>query len=314
MAKRVHVIINPAAGQNEAILNTLNRVFNGHIKWDVDITRKAGHAYKRAKKALKKGVDVVAAYGGDGTVVEVAAALEGSDVPLAILPGGTANAFAQEMHIPTRLPDAASLITNPESQVRTVDVGHINDQPFMVGAGTGIVAEMIKSTVREQKNRLGYFAYSLATLQAFIDPPSVKYHVKLDDEEFTIEAAACYIANIGNFGIAGVSLLKTVKANDGLLDVVFFRKVDIPELTAFAAGMAEASGIVAVEDFPARLPHWQSRRIELVADPPQDVIFDGEIYGQTPVTLEVKPDALKVITPPPKKTTGRLFAPASQRT
>ena len=95
MSKRVQVIINPTAGQDQAILGTLNRVFHdADITWDVSITNKAGDARRFARAAVEAGVDIVAAYGGDGTVMEVATGLIGSTVPLAIFPGGTANVMS----------------------------------------------------------------------------------------------------------------------------------------------------------------------------------------------------------------------------
>ena len=92
MSKRVQVIINPTAGQDQAILGILNQVFHdAGFAWDVSITNKAGDARRFARAAALAGIDVVAAYGGDGTVMEVASGLIGSTVPLAIFPGGTAN-------------------------------------------------------------------------------------------------------------------------------------------------------------------------------------------------------------------------------
>ena len=85
--KRVLVIINPAAGHDEPILNTLNDVFHSAgVDWDIRITHKFGDATRLAKEAVEMGVDLVAGYGGDGTQMEVANGLLGSGIPLAILP------------------------------------------------------------------------------------------------------------------------------------------------------------------------------------------------------------------------------------
>ena len=83
----IHIIINPAAGKDEAILNTLNRVFKKYDQeWSISITYQSGDATRFAKEAINKGADLVAGYGGDGTQMEVANGLIGSDVPLAIFP------------------------------------------------------------------------------------------------------------------------------------------------------------------------------------------------------------------------------------
>ncbi len=103
MGKRVRVIINPAAGQDEPVLGILNSVFHpAGVEWDVAITLKAGDAKRFAQQAVEEGIEVVAVYGGDGTVAEVASGLIGSEVPLAIFPGGTANVMSVELGISQR--------------------------------------------------------------------------------------------------------------------------------------------------------------------------------------------------------------------
>ena len=102
--KRIQVIINPAAGHDEPILNVLNDVFHpAGVEWDISITHKFGDATRLAKEAVASGVDLVAGYGGDGTQMEVANGLLGSGVPQAILPGGTGNAMAHDLNVPINL-------------------------------------------------------------------------------------------------------------------------------------------------------------------------------------------------------------------
>src|SRR6478752_6280044 len=100
--RKIHVVINPVAGQDTPILNVVNRVFQeSDVEWDVSITKKSGDALKQTRQAVKDGADVVAAYGGDGTVAEVASGLVRTKTLLAILPGGTANVMSIELGIPT---------------------------------------------------------------------------------------------------------------------------------------------------------------------------------------------------------------------
>ena len=102
--KHIHIIINPAAGKDKPILNTLNAAFSGSdIDWNIKITHKFGDAARLAKEAAADGVDLVAGYGGDGTQLEVANGLFRTGVPMAILPGGTGNAMAFELNIPREL-------------------------------------------------------------------------------------------------------------------------------------------------------------------------------------------------------------------
>lgn len=124
MSKRIHVIINPASGQDQPILKTLDTVFSGtDVDWDVSLTKKASAAQNLTKQAVAKNVDVLAVSGGDGSDVEIASGLLGSDVPLAILPGGISNMIARKLNIPRTLVKAGQLLADPNSHLRPIDRG-----------------------------------------------------------------------------------------------------------------------------------------------------------------------------------------------
>jgi diacylglycerol kinase family enzyme len=128
--KHIHVIINPAAGQDEPILNVLNSVLRpAEIKWDVFITNEAGDARKYAQQAVAAGVNAVAVYGGDGTVMEAASGLIGSNMPRAILPGGTGNVMSIELGIPGKLEDAIALLCDETQGSLLVDMGMVRELP-----------------------------------------------------------------------------------------------------------------------------------------------------------------------------------------
>jgi diacylglycerol kinase family enzyme len=102
------------------VLNSVLRP--AEIKWDVFVTIEAGDAIKYTRQAVAAGVDAVAVYGGDGTVAETASGLIGSHMPLAILPGGTANSMATELVIPGALEAAAALVCDAAQGSRLVDL------------------------------------------------------------------------------------------------------------------------------------------------------------------------------------------------
>lgn len=99
--KRVYVIINPASGKDEPILNMLNDVFNKYgVEWDIFVTKKFGDAEKAAKYAVKHDYDLVVGYGGDGTQHELVNGIIGKKITMGILPGGTGNGFGGGLGIP----------------------------------------------------------------------------------------------------------------------------------------------------------------------------------------------------------------------
>jgi YegS/Rv2252/BmrU family lipid kinase len=287
--KRAQVIVNPAAGQDKPILGTINKAFQeADIEWDMFLTKQAGDGYHFAQDAFAGDVDIVVVYGGDGTVAEVANGLSGTNMPLAILPGGTANVMSVELGIPADLTAALALVCGDVGTIRTIDMGRVRDQLFLLRLGIGYWAEITKNSPREAKNQIGNLAYILSALQQLGKTQNAIYRFKLDHEEVEVEGIACMIANSGNIGLPGLKLSQSIDVGDGLLDVIVIRSVDVGMLLSLTAN---AIGIVD------NLPHWQAREIELISEPSQSIECDGEIIEDTPVTVSVVPHSLNVIVP-----------------
>ena len=172
--RRVHVVINPASGKDEPILNVLNDVFRQHgVDWDISLTHKYGDATAQARAAIADGVDLVAGYGGDGTQHEIANAVlvaqarTGRTTPMGILPGGTGNGFAREMGVPGTLREAVTVLCT-SANTRSIDVGRlvsvaqaqVEDRYFIQRLYLGIEPE--QQTSRELKDKYGVFAYAVS--------------------------------------------------------------------------------------------------------------------------------------------------------
>ncbi|HEY3341523.1 MAG TPA: diacylglycerol kinase family protein [Anaerolineae bacterium] len=290
--RQIHVIINPAAGQAEPILNVLNAVLRpAGIKWEVFITNEAGDARKFAQRAQAAGVDIVAVYGGDGTVTEAASGLIGSNLPLAILPGGTANVTSIELGIPVRLEDAVALMCDAARSDRLVDMGTVGDKLFLGHVGIGLEADMHQTADRSLKDRFGILAYPIAALQALRDRPVAHYALVLDGERIEIDGLDCMVTNLGSIGILGATIAGNISVSDGLLDVIVIRGAD-----AMSLGQLVGS-LTGLPDPANPLPHWQVRNASITADPPQRVTADGEMLSTTPVDIKVLPGAIHIIVP-----------------
>ncbi|MEO6630239.1 MAG: acylglycerol kinase family protein, partial [Mucilaginibacter sp.] len=123
--KHIHFIINPASGKEEPVLSYINRLFTGsRVNWDISVTKKDKGAGEIARSLIGK-TDLIAVYGGDGCVTAVAAALHGKLLPMAIIPGGTANVMAKELGIPTDTVEALALLKKGH-RIRTIDMGLVN--------------------------------------------------------------------------------------------------------------------------------------------------------------------------------------------
>jgi diacylglycerol kinase (ATP) len=298
MAKKirhVHVIINPFAGQDEPILKILSSVFGpARIKWTVLVTSGAGDARQFAKAAALAGVDAVVVYGGDGTVTEAASGLIGSRVPLAILPGGTANVTSVEMGIPTKTSEAAALLLDPTRTERVVDMGLVGGKYFLGHVGIGLEGDMHETADRSMKDRFGLFAYPIAALRRMVNRPVSHFTFTARGkkvEKVEMDAVNCMVTNLGSIGVLGATFAQGISVSDGLLDVMLIRNTDLTSLSELVGS------VTGLGDPNKGLPHWQVRSIKITADPPQRITADGELLGTTPVTIKIVPSAIRIIVP-----------------
>lgn len=294
---RVKVIINPAAGKAEPVLSVLNDVFSAaDIEWDVAITHGAGDATVAARQAAGEGFDLIGAYGGDGTVAEVAAALADGGPPILLLPGGTGNALAEDLGIPPILVDAASLIVGDAYEIRRVDMGRAGERWFVLRLTMGFEAEMVAAATREMKDRYGWLAYAIKGLQTLTDAPLAAYTITADGETINCTGIAALIANSASTGVPGVRIADDIIVSDGILDVVVAEPTTLLGLLGNAADMAQGQ--------PARaLSRWRGTTIRIESKPVQTVLADGEDAGHTPVDVTIVPGAVGIVVP---KATGRL--------
>lgn len=139
--RRIHVIINLAAGKDEPILNTLNDVFGPYgIDWDVSITQGYGDATDLAHRAVESGVDLVVGYGGDGTQHEIANGVMGTGAVMGVLPGGTGNGFASEIGSSQKLRPAVELLCTSRN-TRELVVVRLGQSYFIQRLYVGIEPE-----------------------------------------------------------------------------------------------------------------------------------------------------------------------------
>lgn len=173
-------------------------------------------APERARKLLKKGVDLIFVWGGDGTVQRVIDAVAGAPVALAILPAGTANLFATNLGIPKDLEEAVTI--GLHGSRRLLDVGLMNGEHFAVMAGTGLDALMIRDADAGLKDTIGRVAYVWTGAKNVRQSP-VKMRIKVDGATwFKGEASCLLVGNVGNV-IGGISAFPDARPDDGRLNI-----------------------------------------------------------------------------------------------
>lgn len=295
---RVRVIINPAAGQAEPVLAELNRAFaERSITWDAAVTSARRDAAALAREAVREGVELVAAYGGDGTISSAAAGLVGGEVPLAILPGGTNNVIAQALEIPLALADAAALVGGDQAEATWIDTLRVGDRHALIRVGVGADAKMIERSTRARKDRLGWLAYLIAALEQAAVAEPVPFTVTLDDRVIEREALSCIVTNIGRIGRGGLRLPGPISPFDGALDVLLIRRASLEAARTLCAGLLAGDAPSPEPQDDAAIVYHRGTRVRVDATPPQPAQVDGESLGTTPLEVTVAPRSLRVVTP-----------------
>jgi len=296
----VRIIANPMAGRDEPFFGPLAAALgDADIRWNIDVTNAPGEEAALALRAVDEGASIVVAFGGDGTVSAVAQAVaDRDDVALGILPGGTANVFARELGIPLDLEGAAKLLAGPH-EIRAVDLGEATldngeERAFLLRVAAGLEAKLVEESPREEKERLGELAYVLSTLRQLPGAVVARYRITSDTGQ-VIESDGLFatLTNARALGIGDAAYPDDVRPDDGVLDGII-----APSAITQLAGAAAAA--VTGAESPG-LERTSGQALELFADPPQRVSVDGEVLGDTPVRVRVRPGAIRVIVPPADK-------------
>ena len=184
------------------------------LRWrEVPKSRKAP---KQVREALEWGAELIFLWGGDGLAQRSIDALDGADVPIALLPAGTANLLASSLGIPKTVDGAVDVGLRGER--RRIDVGRINGEVFAVMAGAGLDAQMIADADGTLKDRLGRFSYIWTGLRNLRAEPFTAT-VSVEGERWYRGEANCVL--VGNVGklFAGLELFEDSHDDDGLLEV-----------------------------------------------------------------------------------------------
>jgi diacylglycerol kinase (ATP) len=296
--KKIMVIINPASGRGEAVLTILNQAMKeANIEWDIVITKKSGDGTRLAKEAISKKVDAIGVYGGDGTLMEVASGMINADIPLVILPGGSANVMATGLGIPKDLKEACRLICEGPHEIKVIDVGCFGKRYFIVGLSMGFEADMIKGADRETKNKIGIFAYVISAVKAFKKLGEVQYTITVDGKEEKVTGLSCSVVNAANLGFTNISLDKHIDISDGLLDVLVVRKANFNLFTHILITFIRRER----PDNWELVAHYQGKDIKITSSPAQRIQCDGEPLEKIPIHAHIMPSVLRVIVPRPPK-------------
>jgi len=298
-----HLIFNPISGQGNPNqdLKLIRQILEPQIQVNVIFTEPEVSPGQQAREAITSGTDLVLASGGDGTVSAVAEAVMQTDLPLGVIPRGTANAFSVALGIPTNLRAACETIL--AGTTRQVDVATCNGLPMILLGGIGFEAETVERANREMKNRFGVLAYLVAGMQQIADQEAFEANIEINGETNKFACSGITVANAAPPTSVLAQGFGEVITDDGLLDIT----IGLSSLEAEGIG-ARLQGVGAIADlFTAALVKKPTQnedilslrvpKLKITTTPPQKVVVDGEIIGTTPVEFECINKGLTILAP-----------------
>jgi diacylglycerol kinase (ATP) len=241
--------------------------------------------------AASDGHDLVILGGGDGSVSSVVDVLAHRDLPLALLPLGTANDFARTMHIPTDLDAACRTIA--DGHIVDIDLGLCGDNYYVNRASVGLGAEVAQHMSHTIKRYFGPLAYPVATAKAFFKHEA--FGAKLSFPEDDLEPREfdallqLSVANGRYFG-GGQLAADDSGIDDNALDVTVVRNSGVAGLIGVARALRSGRTSTQVE-------HFRVRAVQVDTAQLMPINIDGEVVASTPQHFKVARNALHVVAP-----------------
>ncbi len=293
----VVVIINPVAGGSrrglpvEERARLVREALGRHgAEGRVELTQRPGHGSELARQAIAEGCRHFVAWGGDGTINEVASELLGTGAALGIVRAGSGNGLARELGIPAR-PEAALAIALGGRE-RQIDVAEIEGRPFLNVAGVGFDAAMAAAFNALGGERRGTFRYTVRAIRAALGYVAGRYTIEVDDQRLEADALVVAIANLPQYGSNAVIAPHAVP-DDGLLDVVVIEKRG--RLAALGLGWRLLDRTI---DKAAGVTILRGARVRVTGAGPLSFHVDGEPHaGGSTLSAVVRPGGLRVRVP-----------------
>ena len=293
---RAIIITNPAAARSDEahLLASRRRLVRGGLAVEVAPTGAAGDGQRLARAAVEDGVEVVIAHGGDGTAMDVAAGLIGSEHRLGLLPAGTGNLLAGNLGISRSWRVASDLILR--GAVRSVDVGRLTTRQvvryFAVACGAGFDADLMRSTAARHKRAFGMGAYVATAVGLATEFKRSLLRVETDGVAHEARAAMILIANCGDLIPGLLRIRHDIRPDDGVFDVAILDAESLP-----GAAHVLWRLVLRRPDGHPGISFLRARSLRVTAEPALPAQADGEECGTTPLEVELVPLALHVLAP-----------------
>ena len=290
------VIVNAGSGigGHDVVAASIRDLFK-ELGIDADVALVSGRDVARAaRRAVEDGVSVVIAAGGDGTIGTVASVVAGSSATLGVIPLGTLNHFAKDLHIPLDLEGAARTIAGGHSIA--IDVGEVNGRSFINNASIGLYVRLVWE--REKERRHGHRKWVAAAVAAgrlWQQYRRVRVVVHTRNKHRVVRTPFVFVGN-NEYQLDGFQLGGRTRLDGGALHVLMapgMTRIELVKvlLRAFTGRLHGEDHLESLTTSEVSIQAWR-RRI--------GVSLDGELWiAETPLSFRIRPGALRVLVPAP---------------
>ena len=228
---------------------------------------------------------LVVAAGGDGTVKLVAECVSEKNIPLGILPGGSANGLAKELGIPMEPQEALHILIT--GKIKKIHLIKVNEHLCIHLSDIGFNAFVIKKF--EAQSGRGMWGYLKASIKVLFQNPMMEVDIQIDGANKTVNAAMIVIANGNSYG-SGALINPIGKLDDNLFEVIAVKKISLRELFKM---------VVSHKPYdPKKTAVYQTNQLHMKSARKAHFQVDGEYLGKTnEVNAELLPGALQIVVP-----------------
>lgn len=288
---RIQAIINPISGvgSKRKIPKMIEQLCSKeNCSLNISFTEYAGHASELTRHALAEGATCIIAVGGDGTVNEIARAMIHSDAVLGIVPKGSGNGLARELHIPMDARRALDLIA--KQHISTIDCCKANGRIFFCTCGVGFDAAVSQKFANEK--RRGSLTYIKNTIEEYLSYKPEPYELLVDNQ--TIKEKAFLVA-CGNASQYGNNAFIAPHANiqDGQMDITILSPFTPLDIAPLAIQL-----FTKQIDRNSKIKTLKGREVVIIRQKPGVMHLDGEpVMAESRIEISMIPRSLRVFTP-----------------
>jgi len=289
MSQRALLLINPHARRGEA---TRRQVIQQLLKHGFELVEKSGEDPQRFPDLIRqhhKEIDLVIVGGGDGSANAAVPGLLDTNLPLGILPLGTANNLARTLNIPDSLPAACRIIAG--GRVQPIDLGWVNGHYFFNIASLGLSAEINRTVTKDLKQQWGVLAYIATALQVIWQVRPFQVQIRWNNQSIQVETLQITVGN-GRYYGSGLVVADDATIDDQNLDLNSLEIQGWWEMLPLIPTAMQGKSLVG-----RGVRTIKAKEIQLYTESPYPINTDGEQTTQTPAHFRVIPRALSVFLP-----------------